>query len=242
MGFKGRLIMSGTLLERLAEQIEKRIQDGELAVGDRLPPEVALAAEFGVSRPLVREALAKLRARGYLRTVNGLGTFVRHPDAVHLADALSQQISLRSSRPLTPDDLYEARGAIESVTARLAAERADEVACSELARLLEEMRDNVDDPAAYTAADVGFHVMVAQASGNPLLPTLLGPLVKVIVEGVFLSHSRPYAAQRGIRAHTKILGYISKGDGAGAARAMRAHLHESRGIFPDEVTTGLDSY
>src|SRR4051794_39446692 len=105
VGFERQLVR-GSLLDRLAEQIEERIIGGDLADGDRLPPEGTIAEEYGVSRPLVREALAKLRARGYLETITGRGTFVRHPDAGHLADSFVQQIRLAGNRSPTVTQLY----------------------------------------------------------------------------------------------------------------------------------------
>jgi GntR family transcriptional regulator, transcriptional repressor for pyruvate dehydrogenase complex len=232
MGFEGKVV-KGTLLEKLADRIEQRIRSGELADGDRMPPEGTLAADYGVSRTLAREALAILRTRGYLETINGRGTFVRHPDASQLADAFVGQTALSGNRPLTADDLYEARTAIETTAARLAAERATPEDIEKLSKMLEEMIVNVEiDVAAYTKADFGFHLAIAQASGNPLLPTLLGPLVRIIVEGVFESASDPDAAQAGIRDHSAILRAIQKGDGKAAARTIESHLVSSRNYYP----------
>jgi GntR family transcriptional repressor for pyruvate dehydrogenase complex len=232
VGFERQLVHA-TLLDRLAEQIEERIVRGDLADGDKLPPEGTLAEEYGVSRPLVREALAKLRARGYLETITGRGTFVRHPDAAHLAETFVQRIRLAGNQPLSVAQLYEARAAIETTAAGLAAQRADTEAVAELGRLLQHMRDCAHDPSAYTAADVGFHVAVAAAAGNPLFPTLLAPLVNLIVEGMFESHAAPEAAAAGIGHHARILARIEKGDAAGAARAMRQHLEDSQRLYPD---------
>ena len=68
------------------------LQAGILAPGDRLPAEASLAVEFSVSRPIVREALGRLRERGYLVTVTGSGTYVRRPDAWSMAEALKRHL------------------------------------------------------------------------------------------------------------------------------------------------------
>lgn len=227
-----RRLVHTTLLDRLAGQIEERILSGDLEAGERLPAEDVLADEYGVSRPLVREALAKLRAGGYLETITGRGTFVRHPDAAHLADSFVQQIRLAGAKPPSVDQLYEARAAIEVTAAGLASQRAGGGDLARLATHLQHMQDQAGDPAAYTAADVGFHVAVAAASGNPLFPTLLAPLINLIIEGMFESHSLPDATAAGIAAHTQVLDRISARDAAGAAAAMQQHLEESRGIYP----------
>jgi DNA-binding FadR family transcriptional regulator len=104
-----------------------------------------------------------------------------------------------------------------------------------LDRLLQSMRESHDDPAAYTASDVGFHIAVARSSANPLLPILLAPLAKVIVEGVFESHGRESAVRAGVADHARILRAIKRGDAPGARRAMVEHLKASRRLFPDQV-------
>lgn len=232
-GQNSRRLVHTTLLDMLSGQIEERILSGDLVAGERLPAEETLAEEYGVSRPLVREALAKLRAGGYLETVTGRGTFVRHPDAGHLAESFIQQIRLTGAQPLSVAQLYEARAAIEVAAATLAAPRATADDIAKLASLLEQMRDNAGDAAAYTAADVGFHVAVAAATGNPLFPTLLAPLIDLIIERMFETHSLPDATSAGIAAHARVLGLIERQDAAGAAAAMADHLAESRGIYPD---------
>src|SRR5580704_6876233 len=124
-----------------------------------------MAAQFGVSRPLLREALAELRAEGFVETISGRGTFVRHPTETDLADAFAHQLLLAASGPgPTADHLYEARQAIEVVAAELAAQRATPEAVETLERLLATMTESRDDAAAYTAADVGFHIAVARAT------------------------------------------------------------------------------
>lgn len=230
----GRLVRV-TLLDGLVEVLAGQIQSGELPSGTRLPSEAAVGERWGVSRPVVREALALLRDRGYLYTVNGRGTFVRHPDVSHVAAALERHMILTERDVLTVDHLYEARQAIEVTSARLAATRADAEDWTELHRCLDDMRQNRDDRAFYAAADVGFHVALARASKNPLLPILLTPLVRTIVEGVMESHRTPRGVTLGLKGHSLILEGVTAGDGDVAAAAMTKHLKDSRKIFPQDV-------
>jgi DNA-binding FadR family transcriptional regulator len=228
-------IKTSSLVEQLTAEVRGRIIAGKLKAGQPLPTEARMAEEFGVSRPLVREALAHLRAQGFVETISGRGTYVRHPTESDLADAFTRRLVLGDGPEPTVDDLYEARGAIELVSAELAAQRATDDSIKELERLLTAMRESQGDAAAYTAADVGFHVEVARATVNPLLPTLLAPLARMIVEGVFESHSTSDAVRTGIVGHTQVLEAIKRGDPGGARRAMAAHLHQSRQMFPERV-------
>jgi DNA-binding FadR family transcriptional regulator len=225
-----------TLIDSVVHELEKQILSGEYPSGTRLPGEETLAGEFGVSRPVIREGLSRLRERGYLDTVNGRGTFVRLPDVDDLSNAILRHLRIGSRDGYSVDSLYEARTAIEATAARLAAERADSDDVGALRAGLADMRRHRDDPASYTAADVGFHVDVARAARNPFLTALLVPLAKVIVRGVFTSsNSRPDGVALGIRAHGRLLKRIEAHDPDGAAEAMTAHLKESRRVFPDEV-------
>ncbi len=233
-----RQIRKRSLVEMLVAEVRGQITVGRLSEGQQLPTEARMAAEFGVSRPLLREALAELRAEGFVETVNGRGSFVRHPSEADLADAFVRQLQLSGTEPaLTADHLYEARQAIEVSSAALAAERATPELVATLERLLQAMADSAADAAAYTAADVGFHVTVARATENPLFPTLLAPIATMIVKGMFESHGTPDAVRLGIAAHRKVLAAIKRGQPEAARRAMAAHLRESRTIFPDQAIT-----
>ena len=169
-------IKKATLVEKLVAEVRREITSGRLVVGQSLPTEAKMAAQFGVSRPLLREALAELRAEGFVDTISGRGTFVRHPTETDLADAFAHQLLLATSGPgPTADQLYEARQAIEVVAAELAAQRATPEALETLERLLATMTESRDDAAAYTAADVGFHIAVARATLQPAAADAAGP-------------------------------------------------------------------
>jgi DNA-binding FadR family transcriptional regulator len=216
-----------SLFEALAAQIEEWILSGTLEAGAKLPSEDSLSRQFGVSRPVVREALAQLRERGLIETLSGSGTFVKRPDADHLTDAVLRHLRVAAGGTESIAKVYEARLAIESTTARLAAERATEHDLSEIEARLETMRGAARDVQLWTASDLGFHVAVAEASHNPFLSTLLAPLVKVIEHGIVESFKSRPAVRAGLRAHERICERIRERDGAGAEEAMREHLADS---------------
>jgi len=229
-----------TLIDVLVGRLEQQIFSGEYPAGGRLPGEETLAAELGVSRPVLREGLSRLRERGYLDTLNGRGTFIRRPTVDDLTTTLIRHIRLGPRDMYSVEQLYEARTAIESATAHFAATRADESDLDEMQEHLDGMRASRLDPAAYTAADLGFHIAVANAAKNPFLGMLLGPMAKVIVQGMFeSSHTSQEATTSGIRGHGRILRRIEDRDPAGAVQEMIRHLAESRQIYPAEVLSRL---
>lgn len=227
-----------TAVDRVVEQLAARVRKGEVLPGDKLPGEASLADEFSVSRPIIREALGQLRERGYVVTFNGRGSFVRKPDARSIADALKDQLRFTGGGPFDARQLYEVRTAIEIVAVRNACFRATGQQLETLEALLEEMKRVQDDPAAFAAADVAFHIEMARASDNPLLALVLTPLVETIITGMLESHSTLGAASDGIRMHGEILHHVRNRDPDAAAAAMARHLQESESIFPSYILTG----
>src|SRR5688500_10403749 len=174
-----------TLFESLAQQLEDWILSGDVSPGAKLPSEESIAQQFAVSRPIVREALARLRERGLVETVNGSGTFVRQPQPERLAEALLRHLHFAGTGSTALTNLFEARVAIEAAAARLAAERATDEDKREERAKFDAMRRAKRSPSDWAAADLAFHLAVAVASHNPFLATLLSPLVEVIHHGIF---------------------------------------------------------
>jgi len=233
-------IQRSTATESLVRELERRIQSGELQAQERLPGEAALAKEYGVSRPIVREALGHLRERGYLTTINGSGTFVRHPDAQTVSSVIERHLRFSENHHITVAHLYQARTAIEVTSARLAATEASADDIEALDAFLAEMREFQDDRDRYAAADMGFHVRLAEASGNPLLPGLLAPLARTIITGMVETHANPTGVPSGLAMHARILDRVRAGDAKGAADAMAEHLLESEGIFPQRLLESVE--
>ena len=202
---------------------------GRLEIGTKLPSEGELAAQFSVSRPVVREAMAQLRERGLIETVNGNGTYVRRPDNDHLADVLLRHMRFETlARPHVIENLYEARTAVEVMAARLAAGRASEVERSTIGTCVADMRSAQGHPDEWVAADMGFHRAVADASHNPLLGAFLAPMTKIIEQSISESQRDPEAVRAGLAAHETIWRAIERGDDAAAGQAMFEHLQDSK--------------
>ncbi|WP_394162533.1 FadR/GntR family transcriptional regulator [Galactobacter valiniphilus] len=144
--------------------LRSRLKDGTWPVGTRLPGEHELAAELGVGRNTVREALRTLVNAGLLTARRGDGTYVIATD--ELEAALARRVDSEEAHRV-----LEVRGALEIETARLAATRATEADLADLRALLAERTDATarHDDAAFLRADLAFHEAVARASGNELL-------------------------------------------------------------------------
>ena len=152
-------------------QLQTLIEGGGFKRNERLPSEIELARSFGVSRPVIREALMSLQALGLTASQTGKGTFV---------------VSDRVSAPLlmggySPAHVKEVRRYLEIPSARLAALRRTDRDIGELAEILARIED-ADDPARRNRLDADFHVAIAAAAGNPLIGKLVEDMRSVLEE------------------------------------------------------------
>lgn len=218
------------LADKVIEALRQRIDDGELRPGDRLPTEPALVECFGVSRTVVREAIAALAADGRVEARQGSGVFVLAP----AEDRLTILVPEAHDRLTTVLNVLELRTAIEVEAAALAARRrsgAQEAAIREAFAAFEAaMRAG----GGTASADFAFHLAIAAATNNPLYPQSLETLGHRTIPRDFLAaiagdaiHGPAYLA-RIHDEHAAILAAIADGDGDRAATAMRAHLSRSR--------------
>jgi GntR family transcriptional regulator, transcriptional repressor for pyruvate dehydrogenase complex len=164
----------------LADELRAEITSGRLQPGERLPPEPELCVKSGVSRSTVREALRLLASQHLIVTTRGVtgGSFVAHPDAEQLAEALSTGLSLlNNSAEVGFADLLELRRALEIPAAGLAAERRTDANLVELRGALFD--PDLDELDTMLAAHTAFHSAVASATGNPLFELVTRPLYHV---------------------------------------------------------------
>ncbi len=179
--------------------------DLELPPGHRIV-ERDTAAELGVSRVPLREALRLLEAEGLIVVVPRQGAMVV---------SWSREDVVR---------LFEVREELETLAARLAAARRTDSDLRLMRGLLEEAERALDagDEAATAAANAGFHRAVLAACGNPLLQQMMAPLDSRVQWLFHLTKHRDTREQR--QEHVRLLELIEAGDGAGAAELYRAHI------------------
>lgn len=210
---------------RVAAAIAAEIADGRLHEGDRLPTETVLAARFGVSRSVVREAIAGLRSDGLLRSRQGLGTFVvsqRETATLRIdADLMSDLVVFRN--------VFELRAILEIKAAALAAVRADEHQRARITEALDRMKKASNWLDDGVTADLDFHRCVATASGNPYIATVVGFLAGQMRQSImFMRHNQNHFAERlsamNIAEHSAIHDALMKQDARRSAQTMRAHL------------------
>ena len=216
--------------EQILLQIEEAIIDGRLEPGDRLPAERDLARTFGVSRASVREALRVLEMFGVITARRGTGPDVGSVVAGSAGDGLRNALRLHVGLLRIPArDMVQVRAGYERQAAQLAAERA-----SDGAKITGHLHEIVASMRAATAIsefnelDTDFHVELARASGNALLPVLTealrGTMRQTSLKG--LERLPDWRAERDrlVREHELMIGYIEAGDPVEAGEALQNHV------------------
>jgi len=199
--------------EAVFHALRLAIEAQEIPLGSKLGSEAALAADYQVSRSVIREALRSCAALGLTRTETGRGTFV---------------ISHRPTRELklgtfSSDDLLEARPHIEIPAATLAASRRTAEDLERISGLIEQM-DQEDDAAAWVELDAAFHAAIAQASGNSVFTKVVSDIREAMArqsETVNLVAGRRSPSKD---EHLAIYRAIQAQDPQAANQAMSDHL------------------
>ena len=220
------------LSHSIEEQIEQAIRKRQLVPDQKLPTELELCKTFGVSRTVMREALRVLHSRGLIRIQKGKGMYVNLVTASSVTNPMSLYLSLNFDESYVLDVIH-ARQAIEPAIAAMAARhRTDEqlVLLHESIRRLEVMVEGSPDLASI---DMEFHMLVAKASGNLLMPLVMEPIHRLMPKiKLNIYEVVRDAKQSALEYHTNVLDAIEAGDEEGARKAMTAHLrvaeHHSR--------------
>jgi GntR family transcriptional repressor for pyruvate dehydrogenase complex len=220
-----------TLTEQVMAGVVELIDTQRLKDGDLLPPEATLAAEFGVSRPIVREGLKALMGMGIIEVVNGRGTRVK--------PLTSEPLRVFFERALFHDEqavieLMEIRRGIEVQAAGLAAERRTKGDLRDLNEIVKEMRAHLREFDTYNSLDLRFHLRIAQAAHNGLIYHLMESIRHVLhrsIEEGFRRRQRNDLREKGQATHEVLVKELELGDREGARRAMEIHFDEAvRGL------------
>ncbi len=221
-------IQSVRVFEQVAEQIEKRILDGELRSGDRLPTERHLAEQFHVSRTAVREAMKILAQKGLVDMRPGRGTIVIDGANAAMQDSIDLVMKLRLGEVGGSNNLVEVREILEIEIAALAAARATENEIAAMHEAVKIMDESLDDADAFIAADNRFHEALAQATQNTLIFILVNSIVNLLSEQRKQIFDVEGGPQRGQIHHKRILESVIRRDPQAARDTMRSHLRQVR--------------
>ena len=220
-------IKSAPLYEQIVQQIQESITSGDLQAGERLPAERELAEQFNVSRTAVREAVKALREKGLVEIHRGRGTFVADVnDSTREIVRGSFDLLMRVEALHALDNLLEVRAMLEPQIAAMAAEKATEADVAALEQAIETMDNALDDVETFIRADHEFHLILARATPNVLIPILIDAVVELLMEQRAQIFGVEGGPERGQFHHKHILATVKKKDPVAARGAMEAHLEQ----------------
>lgn len=214
------------LYEQIVHQIEESILKGSLHLGDQLPAERDLASQFGVSRTAIREAVKVLQEKGLVEARAGKGTFVTNATA----DVVRQSINLasRTAQGNSLAHLIQMREIFEPEIAAIAATQIEEQQIAGMREACDTMDRSRKDPSSFIEADLDFHLLLAEATGNPLILSLIDSIVGMLREQRMRIFQVEGGPERGQVHHKAVLRAVERHDAAAAREAMRAHLQQVR--------------
>ena len=221
--------------EQIVRQIQSAIRTGALSVGDRLPTERELAATFGVSRSVVREAIKVLSAQGLVEARQGSGLFVVNRPVESVTRAILLSVSPDGD---AVEQLFEFRQLLEAGAARLAAERATPADIAELRQALERYEAQIDGETNWEhfgEADEAIHMIVSAASGNPYLRLMVASVRGMMQDVVELIADHAGSIDEAMRHHGSIVDAIEARDPDRAAREMATHVAYTASVVQMQI-------
>lgn len=214
-------------VEGVARELVGRIRSGEWQPDTRLPSEQSMADQFGVSRTVIREAIARLKNEGLVVTRQGSGAFVRdwQTSSLHLGPEISK--SLKSVLFIA-----ELRKGIEAEAAALAAERRTHKDLAAIEKAFARVSETARVRGDSTRADMGFHRAIADASHNPYYTAILDYLSQFLVQALRVSRGnealRDDFARQVESEHLDIVDAIRRKDSSAARLAAQIHMDQAR--------------
>jgi GntR family transcriptional repressor for pyruvate dehydrogenase complex len=213
------------LADRVYEQLAARIASGEFRPNTKLPPENDLALMVGVSRPILRTALGRLKTEGIIVSRQGAGSFVRDRAATTLGFSPVETIA-------DIQRCYEFRLTIEPDAAFAAANRRNDTSLRKMESALELLRDATRHQRHREDVDFSFHLAVTEAANNHYYSSTMQALKEHIFVGMHM-HGLSLVGvkaklQNVLEEHRAIYDAIANRQPEEACRAMRIHLEGSR--------------
>jgi GntR family transcriptional regulator, transcriptional repressor for pyruvate dehydrogenase complex len=222
--------------DRAIASIQELIRDGILPPGSRLPPENELAAQLGIGRSSIREAVKALELTRVLDVRHGDGTYVTSLQPHLLLEGVGFALDLVQDDSIL--EVVEVRRLFEPVATGLAAERVDEAALQQLAHYVERMEQAGDDQEQLVHCDHSFHSTVFEATGNRTLMSILDGLSsRTLRARIWRGVMEAEASQQTIREHRAIYQALAAHDRPLAEAAALMHVSTTERWLRDMLSS-----
>ncbi|OZG60663.1 Transcriptional regulator, GntR family [Bifidobacterium lemurum] len=218
-------LTSRSISAQFASHLEQAIMNGVVKPGSRLPSERQLAADFNISRTSVREALSELESKHLIERVQGRGSTVLDP-----MSNTRRLASMLESVDTELNNAFELRESVEPQIAALAAKRARPTHLAALREIIQQEENERLSQKESMRLDIRFHLLLAHATGNPLLLTVLQFTFKCTEHVRERSHHTPTGRRISHMGHQLIFEAITLHDSDNAEHTMKRHLADVRDV------------
>ena len=217
--------MSQLLSDSISAQIEKIIRN--MPTGDKLPSERTMAAQYGISRNVLREALRSLSEKGLLEIKPGKGIYVANLENEKVVSRLETMLLKNPTSYRTSFfDIVEARTIIELAVFDIASERATEEDIQSIYDVWEKMNQCNGDVELYSRFDLQFHLRISEATHNSVFPVLVNTLCKITGNQMFMFvRLNPDKMETVQQEHLEIIDAIKSKDKSHITRAGLRHFN-----------------
>jgi GntR family transcriptional regulator, sialic acid-inducible nan operon repressor len=220
------------LHEEVVEQLVRAIHAGDFPVESRLPSERELSSIFGVTRPVIREALQSLERLGAVRIAQGERAEVIQVTPDMIVEKFSESVRiLIATDPEALEHFKDARLLFECAMARLAAQRATKAGLRNLQRIVSEEREAKTRRQDFIRLDGEFHAGIAGLVDNPLYTAVSRGIFNWLSGYHVASVSVPGREDLTVEEHMVILAALEAGDAEAAERAMHMHLTRANDLY-----------
>lgn len=222
-----RKVKRDTLSDQVAQGLMAFIDEHDLMPGQSLPSENQLAQEFGVSRPVIREALRTLQGEGIIEIITGKNAVIKPISSRILRKFFERSIILRSA---SFQDLIEVRRGLEIQSVMLAAQRCTPADIEQMQTVITHMRDNVKSHETFAEYDVQFHLLIAAAARNSIIYHLIESIREAMRENILQGMKHRFANEDYDQVqcrHEAILEALRHRNPEQARYAMQQHFDEA---------------
>ena len=224
--------MGEALYQKIADNIENKIRNGELAIYEKLPSERFMSEDYGVSRNVVRESLKLLSEKGIVEIRKGQGCYITKPDNENAAERITDAIYYNN---YSLDEILDVRSAIELNSVEKIVKLCTKENIDNLKKYYKLMGESFEERSEYAKNDMLFHLELVDCSKNRLAKIIVSAINNITNDELFKIHRTKASLTLSQRQHKAMLKAIEKSDIDTLKKAMTEHFNGIKGELSNKI-------